>query len=502
MIENLKRLLSSSDESLIKQGIELLLTLDMEEEIDREFKDALDGSDLSTLRAGDRFKALFQDPQHTPEEEDDDWEERYYGDEKDLFEKRRAWLIQVALLVLLKLLNEKKKFTSFLCLDPNPYFEEFSLLSEHFKGIDHVELIGVEWTEIKQLIEANPQIRSLKVTSYGSINWSEAVTTLSGLESLSLGRINLVDFFKEKDCERLRLPLERGINPLIPRNEKNACQALESWKIRLKTKTALWMPILSRQTGLMIKRKVKRAYFNLIYAPPGEFYMGSEDEESIYNEKPRHKVTITKGMWMAQTLTTQALWRAVMGKNPSSFKGGTLPVEQVKWLDAVKFCNKLSMIEGFDPAYSIGEGDQPKVIWNRSANGYRLPSEFEWEYCAKAGTELRYAGSNDHDKIGWHHLNNGGRFTRPVGMLMANSWGFVDFSGNCSEWTNSSWESDTYEHRKGGTIDPYTYSDTLGKRWIRSGFSNSLEQRIVSHYKTEHTFSSSSVSFRIMRPDL
>ena len=117
----------------------------------------------------------------------------------------------------------------------------------------------------------------------------------------------------------------------------------------------------------------------------GSFTMGSpESEDWRSNDETQHRVTVAS-FYMAKFEVTQKEWREITGKNPSNFTGDKLPVESITWLDAIEFCNALSKRDGCTPVYTITDSGNT-VSWNRSANGYRLPTEAEWEYAARAGS--------------------------------------------------------------------------------------------------------------------
>ena len=162
--------------------------------------------------------------------------------------------------------------------------------------------------------------------------------------------------------------------------------------------------------------------------PAGSFRMGSpENEKGRDNDEKQHKVTISKPFLMSKTEVTQKQWQAVMGNNPSYFSGDENPVEKVSWYDCVEFCNKLSKKEGLEQVYKISG---KSVTWDKNKNGYRLPTEAEWEYACRAGTTTRFnTGESDSDlkKAGWFSENSSNK-TNPVAKKKPNSFGLYDIA--------------------------------------------------------------------------
>ncbi|MEW6267496.1 MAG: SUMF1/EgtB/PvdO family nonheme iron enzyme [Thermodesulfobacteriota bacterium] len=156
-----------------------------------------------------------------------------------------------------------------------------------------------------------------------------------------------------------------------------------------------------------------------VLIPSGTFTMGSPSSESGRDDdETQHQVTISRPFYMQTTEVTQGQWRSVMGSNPSHFKncGDDCPVESVSWNDAQEFIGRLNAKEG--------------------GNKYRLPSEAEWEYAARAGSRTAYSFGESQSELGqyaWYDGNSGGQ-THPVGRKRPNAWGFYDMHGNVWEW--------------------------------------------------------------------
>ncbi|MBO4706299.1 MAG: SUMF1/EgtB/PvdO family nonheme iron enzyme [Spirochaetaceae bacterium] len=194
-----------------------------------------------------------------------------------------------------------------------------------------------------------------------------------------------------------------------------------------------------------------------VYVRGGTFNMGKPDGTS--SQTPVHTVTIDS-FYICAHEVTQAEYRAVMGVNPSEFIGDNRPVENVSWLKAIEYCNKRSIAEGLTPCYS-NDGDT--CDW--TANGYRLPTEAEWEYAARGANYskgFKYIGSDDADAVSWY-LSNSEKRTQDVMTKKANEIGLYDMGGNVAEWCWDGYSDYTDEWMKNpkGTYD--------GRKVIRGG---------------------------------
>jgi formylglycine-generating enzyme required for sulfatase activity len=162
----------------------------------------------------------------------------------------------------------------------------------------------------------------------------------------------------------------------------------------------------------------------------GEFMMG--DNHGSVDARPAHRVKVD-GFFMDQTLVTQEVYQSLMGSNPSHWKNPKNPVEQASWTAAAKFCNARSKQEGLTPCYKTN-------TWacDFAANGYRLPTEAEWEYACRAGTPTAYFfGDNENDlkTYGWFQDNSDSK-AHPVAQKKPNPWGLYDMTGGLWEWCN------------------------------------------------------------------
>ena len=172
-----------------------------------------------------------------------------------------------------------------------------------------------------------------------------------------------------------------------------------------------------------------------VWCPPGQFMMGSPlSELDRDSDEEQHEVVLTRGFFLSETECTQGQWEAVMGGNPSYFRGTERPVEHVSWEEAVEYCRKLT-------AKHRAEGILPSG-WE-----WRLPTEAEWEYAVRAGTTGAFYG--ELDAIGWWEGNSGDE-THRVSQKAANAWGLHDMIGNVWEWC-ADWSED---YPTGSVMDP------------------------------------------------
>ena len=241
----------------------------------------------------------------------------------------------------------------------------------------------------------------------------------------------------------------------------------------------------------------------------GTFTMGSPvDEPERWDEEIQHQVKVSS-FSIGKYQVTQKEYEEIMGTNPSRFKGdGNLPVESVSWFDAIEYCNKRSQWEGITPAYIIGGSDRNRTVtWNRDANGYRLPTEAEWEYACRAGTTTPFnTGNNITTKQANYNGNypyNGnesGEYretTVPVGSFPANRWGLYDMHGNVWEWCWD-WYGD---YETGVQVDP-TGAVSGDYRVERGGSWDDHGQYLRSAYRdrSNPSISYDFIGFRLVRP--
>ena len=298
---------------------------------------------------------------------------------------------------------------------------------------------------------------------------------------------------------------------------QNQSTDTEAGKLVKKCRTCSWTDEMEIPAGF-------------VYIPAGKFQMGSTVGDA--DEKPNHKVTISKGYFMGRHEVTQKEWAEVMKDNangiseyPSHFKNSPAenedqtqrPVEQVSWYDAVVYCNRRSIAEDLTPCYTIGgktnpdewgtvptSSDDPwEVTCDWEANGYRLPTEEEWEYAARAGDDTTNARTWSGTKVGddlenyaWYSKNSENK-THQVGTLHPNEWGLYDMSGNVWEWC---W--DWYGNYSDESVSDPHGGSSGGSRVCRGGSWGSLANYCTVSFRRylDPGSRSASLGFRLVRP--
>jgi formylglycine-generating enzyme required for sulfatase activity len=208
---------------------------------------------------------------------------------------------------------------------------------------------------------------------------------------------------------------------------------------------------------------VTKSGVSMVYIPGGTFTMGSNKGNP--DEKPAHQVTLSPFL-MDQFEVTAEMYTKAELSNPSHWqKSPKMPIEQVRWNGARIYCNERSLLEGLTPCY---DESKPGMPLNINANGYRLPTEAEWEYAARAGGTGAY-GSVPKNKLKQYAIYeaNSQKRTRPVGTKKSNAWGLYDMLGNVSEWCEDLYAADYYS--KSPAKDPMGPSTGNGKRVMRGG---------------------------------
>lgn len=239
--------------------------------------------------------------------------------------------------------------------------------------------------------------------------------------------------------------------------------------------------------------------------PDMVFVEGASYTPSFFNEE-RSVIDL----YVNKYQTTQEEWEKYMGKNPSEFKGGRRPVETVTWIDTLVFCNKMSKNYGLQPAYKIEDRKLTRIIYKNGeevypdladfskVEGYRLPTELEWEWFAGGGLKTdrntKYLNF-DINKIAWYRENSGNQ-THPVGLKKPNDLKLYDCYSNVYEWCY-----DTYSNNNINQNKEYTYDESITQRTIKGNcfLTKGLDWSFISRKGVSYNVTSNAFGFRIVR---
>ena len=285
-----------------------------------------------------------------------------------------------------------------------------------------------------------------------------------------------------------------------------------------------WTTSISQQHSFYYVTALTAGITNsLIYVHGGTFTMGDTRGGLTYLEQPTHTV-ILNSFYLAKYPVTQAEYTAVMNSHPAFHYGAgdSYPVYGLRWYSALQYCNLRSINEGLSPVYTISGSTDPAdwgavptdyntvynapwnaAICNWTANGYRLPTEAEWEYAARGAAnnpDYLYSGSDDLNAVGWY-LANSGNSSHPVGSKSPNALGLYDMSGNLYEWCWDWW--DQYYYSSSPSNNPKGPNSGLsrakrGGYWGQdANFSRVARRSAFDPYRTAHY-----IGFRVCRSGL
>jgi formylglycine-generating enzyme required for sulfatase activity len=243
----------------------------------------------------------------------------------------------------------------------------------------------------------------------------------------------------------------------------------------------------------------------MIFIPAGTFDMGCTPAQQTDGnchpyESPVHSVTLTHDFYMGETEVTQAEYIAIMGTNPSYYStcGTDCPVEYITWHEMAEYANALSVADGLTECFTCASGSCSTPDSPYACDGYRLPTEAEWEYAVRAGTDYVYAGSDIIGDVAWYDSNSSGT-THPVAQKLPNDWGLYDMSGNVYEWVWDWYDSSYYSSSPSSDPEGPT---SASNRVKRGGQRGSVPHNLRVAYRSGSSNPSSrsrNVGFRLAR---
>lgn len=348
---------------------------------------------------------------------------------------------------------------------------------QNIKNIDIQVVLPISWQKTRDVftLSIHADKASVKCTNQSQLNkmsarekydWDEKLTLVQNLWKRSYGSLGGTKKLVRLDKDIViwqsgnttgGMVSQAGLNKLIKartdlkkRQEEEKARREAEEKARLEDARLEAEEQSKREIERIAKLEadggkvyeVKGVKFAMVAVEGGTFKMGSESGDS--DEKPIHEVTLN-GFAIGQTEVTQDLWTAVMGNNPSEFKGAKLPVENVSWNDCQTFIQKLNQLTG---------------------QQFRLPTEAEWEYAARGGNQskgYKYSGSDNISEVAWF-INNSDVKTHVVAVKAPNELGIYDMSGNVSEWCQ-----DWYGDYSSKSVSNPTGPDSGEKRVYRGG---------------------------------
>jgi formylglycine-generating enzyme required for sulfatase activity len=338
-----------------------------------------------------------------------------------------------------------------------------------------IQAVGSELEKIGEVIHNNDSALGRRFLSVQKASKLKSPLVLANWPSGSLRHVVVSFFAIFSSLARRDLARERELEAFEIQQAAEAEREAAEAKIRAE---AAWAKSSGKRAGeekvIEVSPGVKMIF---CWCPAGKFTMGSPKSEVDRSDDERQvEVTLSQGFWMAKTEVTQAQWQAVLGDNPSEFKGANRPVESVSWDEAQEFLTKVNLI--------IGNSDGGQMA---------LPTEAQWEYAARAGDAGMYSGGIL-DEVAWYWDNNGDE-THPVGTKKPNAWGLHDMLGNVCEWC-----ADWYEKELEGGVDPQgavsgAYRVLRGGRWDLKA----IYCRVASRNFYSQSYIGSRIGFRVAR---